>query len=282
MLASAGQTSCGATTHLPDRFLAVDGARLRYRDEGHGPAVLLLHGWTLDLDMWAPQVAALRGSFRLVRLDRRGFGLSSGRASLMSDVSDIESIGRHLRLDHISLIGMSQGARAALQFAANAAIRVACIVLDGPPEMDQDMGAEDDVPIAYYRELVRTQGIRAFRREWALNPLVQLRTANSGSHELLDAMLERYSGADLLDAPDRFGRSPESVPLASIVTPVLVLSGEHDLPARLNAAIRLAETLPHAERAVIPDAGHLPSLDNPDTYNRLTSAFIAHHVAAAS
>jgi pimeloyl-ACP methyl ester carboxylesterase len=35
-----------------DLYLWVEGARLRYRDAGSGPAVLLIHGWTLDLDMW--------------------------------------------------------------------------------------------------------------------------------------------------------------------------------------------------------------------------------------
>ena len=60
-----------------DRHLSVPGARLRYRDEGAGPAVVFVHGWTLDLDMWEPQ-APLAAQLRLVRFDRRGFGLSSG------------------------------------------------------------------------------------------------------------------------------------------------------------------------------------------------------------
>ncbi|HVS78395.1 MAG TPA: alpha/beta fold hydrolase, partial [Steroidobacteraceae bacterium] len=72
----------------PDLYLPVAGALLRYRDEGAGPAVLLIHGWTLDLDMWEPQVAGLAGAFRLIRFDRRGFGLSSGRASVTADVRD--------------------------------------------------------------------------------------------------------------------------------------------------------------------------------------------------
>jgi pimeloyl-ACP methyl ester carboxylesterase len=64
--------------HPADRYIAVGDARLRYRDEGDGPAVILVHGWTLDLEMWDPQVAALSAAFRLVRFDRRGYGLSGG------------------------------------------------------------------------------------------------------------------------------------------------------------------------------------------------------------
>ena len=53
-----------------DRYLSADGARLRYRDEGQGPPVVLVHGWTLDLEMWDPQVDALRSAFRLVQIGR--------------------------------------------------------------------------------------------------------------------------------------------------------------------------------------------------------------------
>ena len=84
MTASASPCHLREPTHAADRYFKVADARLRYRDEGQGPAVMLVHGWTLDLEMWDPQVSALRDGFRLVRLDRRGHGLlrrHSGGAS---------------------------------------------------------------------------------------------------------------------------------------------------------------------------------------------------------
>jgi 3-oxoadipate enol-lactonase len=277
MLATADQAA-----HATDRYLPVDGASLRYRDDGCGPAVLLMHGWTLDLEMWEPQVGALRSSFRLVRLDRRGFGLSSGRPSLANDVSDIDSMCRHLGLGCVALIGMSQGARAALEIAAVATTRVACIVLDGPPDMARGAATEEDVPLAHYRELLRAKGIRAVRREWAMHPLVQVRTTDPMARRLLDSMIERYPGTDLLEIPENPDASSRPIPLAAVAAPALIISGEYDLPSRLNAAMRLARRLSRAERAVIPGAGHLPNLDNPDAYNRLVSGFITRHVTAAT
>ncbi|HEY4973605.1 MAG TPA: alpha/beta fold hydrolase, partial [Steroidobacteraceae bacterium] len=88
-----------------DRYFNADGARLRYRDEGAGPAVLLVHGWTLDLAMWDSLVAALRSSFRVIRLDRRGFGLSSGRPSIERDVADVDALWGHLALREAALVG---------------------------------------------------------------------------------------------------------------------------------------------------------------------------------
>ena len=61
------------------RELQLPGARLRYRDEGAGRAVVFVHGWTLDLDVWEPQ-PPLAAELRVVRYDRRGFGLSTGDA----------------------------------------------------------------------------------------------------------------------------------------------------------------------------------------------------------
>jgi pimeloyl-ACP methyl ester carboxylesterase len=277
-----------------DRYFTADGARLRYRDEGSGPALVLVHGWTLDLEMWNPLTAALRANFRVVRLDRRGFGLSSGHPGLERDIADMDALCRHLALERVALIGMSQGARAVLGFTSIAAGRVSCLVLDGPPEFGRgaasgdaasDVAGDDDVPLAQYRALVRHHGIEAFRSDWATHPLMQLRTADRNARQLLSAILRRYPGNDLLDSADAADAADARMAcaafdLGSIALPALVISGEHDLAARVRAADLLATRLAHAERATIPDAGHLPNLDNPVAYHNLVRSFLNRHARA--
>jgi 3-oxoadipate enol-lactonase len=258
-----------------DRYLMHADARLRYRDEGHGPAVILLHGWTLDLEMWEPQVAALEGAFRLVRFDRRGHGLSSGHPDTRRDTADLAALLRHLDLSRVSLIGMSQGARAALGFASAAPTQVSALILDGPPAMET--ADSDDIPLGEFRRLAQTQGIEAFRRQWGRTPLMQLRTPDTRGRELLAAMLQRYPGTDLL-YPDTSGSvAAPAVHLQSVIAPALIVLGEYDLPSRAQAARVLCTRLPLCERAVIADAGHLPNLDKPDVYNNLCRAFLARH-----
>ena len=80
------------SVHAQDSYLQTDGACLRYRDEGRGCAVIFVHGWTLDLDMWEPQAAALSDAYRVIRLDRRGYGLSTGRPSLPDDLADLHAL----------------------------------------------------------------------------------------------------------------------------------------------------------------------------------------------
>src|SRR5256886_9006612 len=95
-------------THPVDQYLMVEDARLRFRDEGAGAAVILLHGWTLDLEMWDPQVARLRQEVRLVRVGRRGHGFSSGTPSTARDATDVAALCHHLRLIRAAVLGMPQ------------------------------------------------------------------------------------------------------------------------------------------------------------------------------
>jgi pimeloyl-ACP methyl ester carboxylesterase len=282
MHAGTNTRSADSPMQSSDQYLRVEGARLRYRDEGRGPAVLCIHGWTLDLDMWEPQVAALATAFRIVRLDRRGFGMSSGRPSLASDVADVQALLRQLGLQRAALVGMSQGARVALRLARVAPDCVSCLVLDGPPDEDaaSAASADDDVPLARYRALLRTRGVGAVRQEWARHPLMRLQTRDAAMRALLDRMIARYPGLDLREAgmePDGHATGQAS---ESIRMPALVLTGQLDLASRQLAADSLAYRLPAAERVVVGAAGHLPNLDNPQAYNSLLREFLARHAAA--
>ncbi len=273
MTATAGPSPLCAAAEPLDRYCEVEGARLRYRDEGAGPAVILVHGWTLDLEMWEPQVAALRRDFRLVRLDRRGHGLSGGLPDANQDAADLAALCRHLSITRCSLIGMSQGARGVLGFASATPGAIRAMILDGPPSLES--GESDDVPVAEFQALAQRAGMAAFRREWARLPFVQLRTRDARAHALLAAMIERYPGHELLEATPATGAA--SLPLQELRVPTLILLGEHDSPSRAQAAQFLCSRLPDAQRVVIGDAGHLPNLDQPARYSDLCRAFLARH-----
>lgn len=237
--------------------------------------MLLVHGWTLDLEMWNPQVRALSTAFRLIRLDRRGHGRSGGVPTAERDREDLQALCTHLRLSRVALLGMSQGVRSVLEFARAAPHRVDALLLDGPPGLDA--GPDPEVPLQRYAELVRTRGVAAFRAEWSEHPLMQLRTGNPEVRAQLAAMIARYSGNDL--EPAAAGPEPADMrlPLESLRIPTLVLGGEYDSPGRRDAARQLAARLPQAGLAVISGAGHLPNLDHPDRYSDLCREFLTRH-----
>jgi pimeloyl-ACP methyl ester carboxylesterase len=261
-----------------DRYIEVAGAQLRYRDSAVGPAVVLVHGWTLDLDVWGPQELSLSEAFRIIRMDRRGYGLSGGRPSLQQDVKDVTELLRHLGVQRFALVGMSQGARIALKLTHLMPERVRALILDGPPFIEAaPPGMPPEIPYDQYRAIAVTKGMPVFRREWRKHALTRLHTQNPEMRELLDTILERYRGNDLTDSgpPQAFPIDLQQI--AGSAVPTLILSGEFDLPTRQQSAQWLAEHLSGSIRQEIPNAGHLSGLDNPSAYNRAVKDFLIQH-----
>ncbi len=273
-----------STTPPLDQYFEHRDARLRFRDQGDGMPVIFVHGWTLDLEVWQPQASELRRSFRVIRLDRRGFGLSSGTPSIEDDVADLRALIDHLRLAKVAVVGMSQGARVALQFALGNPPRLAALVLDGAPHpaLPGQGDADEDLPLARYRELVRTGGLEAFRAEWQVHPLMTLHTRDASARQLLERIAARYPGSDLrAGRPQSDGRIDLSA-LRSLRQPTLVLNGALDTEHRREVGDLLARSLPLAERQLVPNAGHLANLDEPQVYNDLIKSFLMRQARIAA
>jgi 3-oxoadipate enol-lactonase len=95
-------------------------------------------------------------------------------------------------------------------------------------------------------------------------------------------MLERYPGKDLAASTVTAESDLQPLQLESFEVPTLIITGEHDMADRIDSANVLARHLPRAERATIPDAGHLPNLDNPKPYNAILRAFLGRHATPLS
>ena len=175
---------------------------------------------------------------------------------------------------------MSQGARGVVSMAITTPAKVSCVMLDGPPNLLR-ADAEDSQVLERYRGLAHTYGMSEFRREWINDPLMRLISRDPAAQLALQSMVGRYPGKDLATRGVRSESSLQVEQLQSLQIPTLVLTGAQDAAPRVESANEVVRLLPQAERAIIPNAGHLPNLDNPSQYNEALGGFLARHALAA-
>lgn len=231
--------------------------------------IILLHGWTLDHRMWAPQIGGLGGQHFLVMPDRRGCGGASAPPDLAREAEDVIAIADYFGLDRFALVGLSQGAAVALDVARRFSERLNGLVVSGAP-LPSLVPREEVIAIDTYRDWAAAGNLAALRRDWTLHPLMQAHSPDAEA--LLGAMLADYDGRDLAAQSEPPGL-PREV-LRALAVPVLSLTGEHDTPWRRACAKALADIAPRAIHALVPDAGHLANADSPACFNALVAAFL--------
>ncbi|MGQ0702284.1 MAG: alpha/beta fold hydrolase [Gemmatimonadales bacterium] len=261
------------------RTATINGESLYYEVAGTGTPLVLIHGWSLNLAMWDPQVSALSRRFRVIRYDRRGFGKSSGSEDVSWDAADLNALLDHLAATKAHLLGMSQGGRVALQFARRYPDRVLSLMLHGtpPPEgFGLPWSGADRTRFDDWTTIAREQGLDAFRRTWAAHPLMEIPAARPGARARLAELLAGYRGGRF------FNPTPPSGPLGAVTmddlsrisVPTLVLVGESEVPFLRIVARALAYYVPTARLAVVPGGGHMVNLIEPDRYNATILEFL--------
>jgi len=256
----------------------INGESLYYEAVGQGTPLILIHGWSLNSRMWDAQVPALSKRFRVIRYDRRGFGKSSGNEDVSWDAVDLNALLDQLGVKKVHVLGLSQGARVAMQFARDYPERVASLVLHGPspPEGFLPWSGADRTKFDEWTTLARERGMDAFRREWSAHPLMEIPPGHPRARTSLDEMLAAYRGGRFLSP------KPPSGPVAPITmddlrrisAPTLVLSGEREVPFLQIVARALAYYIPNARLVVVPGGGHMVNMIEPDRYNSAILKFL--------
>jgi 3-oxoadipate enol-lactonase len=230
---------------------------MRWRRSRKVPHVVLIHAGGLDGRMWRPLAERLDNRFRLDIPDLRGHGSTPLPPEPYAHAEDLVRLLDDLKVDRAVVIGSSFGGWVALQLATLAPERVRALALlagtladteDWSPEITAFWAQEDALVEADDIEGAVALNVRTWVREPQVADVVA---------EMARAALEGQGG---VEAQER----ELPVDLGAVAVPTLAVSGGLDFPDFARMADRVAATVPSAERAEVPDAGHLIALERPD------------------
>ena len=253
-------------------YANIPGARLWFKETGrHGMPVVFLHAASGTSDSWGFQEPAfIEAGYRCVAYDRKNWGRSESTTPAGSAADDLEALARYLDLDRFHLVCSALGGIIGLDYTVEYPDRVITLTVSSSFTGVQDQSYLDvqarlrqpeisNLPIVLrevgpsYRA-VNPQGVA----EW-------LRIEESSRHEI---------GPEMAQSP----RAPMTYTrLATMETPVLMLTGGADLLSPPAMMKLVAAHIPNCRFEVIPEAGHAAFYEQPEVWNRLVLGFIREH-----
>jgi pimeloyl-ACP methyl ester carboxylesterase len=262
----------------------ISTGELAYVDRGAGEPVLLVHGFPLDHTMWDAQIGALSKHARVIAPDLRGFGQSPLGPVDPTDGITMERYADDLAefLDELNLgadqpvvfVGLSMGGYIAWQFARKYASRLrALVLLDARSLADTDDARAGRLKMA---ESVAEWG--SGRVAEMMGPRLSAPSTFKTKPEIIAALrrvVENTAPAAIAAAQRGLAARPDMTGfLPQIKVPTLVIVGDQDVispPAEMQA---IAAAIPNASFVVIPNSGHMTTMENPEAVNVALTRFI--------
>jgi pimeloyl-ACP methyl ester carboxylesterase len=252
---------------------------IAYDSAGEGTAVVFIHAGVADRRMWRHQLSAVPDGFRFVSLDLRGCGQSDLPDEPFSNHEDVLAVMDHLGIETAVVVGCSMGGGTAIDVGLTAPPRVRGLVLIGAGAPGADI---EDYEPPQWPEILESYEKGDFDRVVELDAEVWVvgygRDKGSVDPSVIAELIE-MDRALIANEEQRDGLvvaldPPRAERMGEIAIPALIMVGEHDLPDMRQSADHLAATLGDGPAVVIPDAAHLPSLEQPRAFNEALFAFL--------
>jgi len=250
----------------------VAGQSLFYQDCGKGFPVVLAHGYLWNSHMWAPQIAALSQSYRVVVPDLWGHGqsgpLPSNTQSFVDISAQMTAFLDSLGIEQCAIVGLSVGGMWSAELALTDPNRVRALIL-----MDTDLGLEPNFSRRRYLQMLDHIGNSGSIPLQMLDAIVPLffRIGGPRDTNLATAFrrkLSAFSSSQLRDSIVPLGKiifgRPEANHRLSKLDPTrtLVMCGSEDRVRPPAETVHMAQII-GCQYVLVPGAGHISNLENP-------------------
>lgn len=259
--------------------LKTKDAEIDYEVEGPrtGIPIIFVHGFPFNRSMWKPQIDLLKSDYHVIGYDVRGHGASAvgdGQYSVEYFVDDLIRLLDHLKISKVVITGLSMGGYIALRAIERHPERFRGVVLcDTRSEAD---GNEGKIKRAAQAQAVKASGMKSFAESFVTALFYEKTFQNNpAAVEQVKLMIEHSSpvavAGTLLALAARTDTTPS---LFSIKIPTLILVGQHDVLTPPSASHAMKDKISGAELHVIPKAGHLSNLEQPEEFNEHLLKFL--------
>ncbi len=248
-------------------------------DEGSGPPILFIHAGVADSRMWNHQIGL--DGFRTIAFDKRGYGKTPWVPGPYSDTDDCLAVLDQLGIASATIVGCSMGGGTALDLAIHHKDRVDKLVLVGafPAGWEPPDGWED-VPLEAEAQAAAEAGDidRVVEIDYQMWMVGYGRDESEVDASLKDLFIDMdrtpaKTEAERNEHQTGFQTRPNPH-LDEIEAATLVVVGAYDEPILVDAAKYMAERLSDRRAVIIPDAAHLPSLEQPEAFNEALLEFL--------
>jgi len=268
-----------------------DGIRVHYKDQGTGPAILLVHSSVGDLVDWDGWVKVLSKSYRVVRLDLPGFGLTgpvpSGNYSVDRYLMLVDALMDHLGIERFAIAGTSFGGLVAFRYAGTRTDRVTALVLQNSAGIEY--GGRGGTT-----ERARSPA-RVFTPEVTTTDMISstLKSIINDHSKITPVMVQRKVDYWNVIGRDREGfiatrmyerGNPQRV-LGHVRAPALVLWGGNSNALSPETAQAFVDALKNAKsvkKIIYPGGGHLLHIERPEETVADVKAFLDKEIGKAS
>jgi 3-oxoadipate enol-lactonase len=244
---------------------------VNWYDDGCGPALVLLNGWTASGSIWPSALRRrLERRFRVIRIDNRGTGYSRTAPApftmtrLAGDVVDVLDA---VEVEAAVVAGLSMGGMIAQELALRHPERVQHLILVGtqPPSGEHRSSGEFSVGELIAGPAPGEDITAFFRRTWTAmcGPgfLESGGSLDETVRDLVDRVTPRMASIHQVRAVLGWGRPDR---LRTLSVPTTVVHGGADPLVPVANGIRLAQLIPGARYVELPQVGHLVHVEAPD------------------
>lgn len=255
---------------------SVNGTHLFYEQAGSGHPLVLIHGFTLNTQMWDDQFAVFARHYRVIRYDMRGTGHSDlPTEEPFTAVDDLRALLDALGVSRAYVLGLSLGGSVAIDFTLAYPDRTSALILVDPALRGWHWSKDFSQSMRELEIVARTQGVERARQRWLAHPFFLAARERPELAERLSQIVASYSGWSWLHAsPERDVDLPEVRPLERISTPTLLIMGERDIEEFQAIANHISCSIPHLTKLVLPGVGHMANMEAPEAFNEAVLRFL--------